>query len=176
MIDIEGFLIEIDQIPWFANVGKPSELDGQALRITSWEAYPGPETPGCDLSAQAYGKRREWLDAAGDPSQIEAAYQRIRDRVFMQAIPRVPWKDEEDVWYAPNAAVVSAGWNAALVGVSRSLGIDLDERGFGGEWTLASEWGWLRAGHWPCMYFWQWGYTELSKAILSGEAGQLIVY
>jgi hypothetical protein len=28
MIDIECFLIEIDQIPCFANVGKPSELDG----------------------------------------------------------------------------------------------------------------------------------------------------
>jgi hypothetical protein len=42
MIDIEGFLIEIDEIPWFANVGKPSELDGQALRITSWVAWPGP--------------------------------------------------------------------------------------------------------------------------------------
>jgi hypothetical protein len=32
MTSIESFLIEIDQI-----LGKPSELDGQALRITSWE-------------------------------------------------------------------------------------------------------------------------------------------
>jgi len=35
MTSIESFLMEINQIPWFANVGKPSELDGQALRITS---------------------------------------------------------------------------------------------------------------------------------------------
>jgi hypothetical protein len=34
MTSIESFLIEIDQISWFANVGKPSQLDGQALRIT----------------------------------------------------------------------------------------------------------------------------------------------
>jgi hypothetical protein len=29
MTSIESFLIEIDQIPWFANIGKPSELDGK---------------------------------------------------------------------------------------------------------------------------------------------------
>src|SRR5215813_7511631 len=58
MINIESFLIEIDQIPWFANVGKPSELDGQALRITSWEAWPGPETPGSGLMAEAHKDRR----------------------------------------------------------------------------------------------------------------------
>jgi hypothetical protein len=29
---------------------------------------------------------------------------------------------------------------------------------------LASEWRWLRAGHWPCRYFWQWGYGSLAKA------------
>jgi hypothetical protein len=51
MINIESFLIEIDQFPGF---GKPSELDGQALRITSWEAWPGPETPGSGLMQEAH--------------------------------------------------------------------------------------------------------------------------
>ena len=71
MINIESFLIEIDQIPWFANVGKPSELDGQALRITSWRAWPGPETPGSGLMQETQVNRHERLLAAGDPLQIK---------------------------------------------------------------------------------------------------------
>ena len=86
MTNIEGFLIEIDQIPWFANVGKPSELDGQALRITSWQAWPGPETPGSGLMQEAQVDRHERLLAAGDPLQIEALWQRIHDQVFKQTI------------------------------------------------------------------------------------------
>jgi hypothetical protein len=128
MIDIESFLVEIDQIPWFANVGKPSRLDGDALRITSWEAWPGPETPGSTLMGEAAVARRARLLAAGDPLMIEALWQRIHERVFMQAIARVPWKDDEDAWYAPNTAVFHAAWNAALVGISGSLGIDLESR------------------------------------------------
>jgi hypothetical protein len=34
--------------------------------------------------------RHERLLAAGDPRQIEALWQRVHDRVFMQAIPPVP--------------------------------------------------------------------------------------
>src|SRR5215472_12472599 len=34
----------------------------------------------------------------------------------------------------------------------------------GGAWTLASEWQWPRAGHWPCRYFWQWGHSSLEQA------------
>jgi hypothetical protein len=169
-------LIEIDQIPWFANVGKPSELDGQALRITSWEAWPGPETPGSGLMQEAQVGRHERLLAAGDPRRIEALWQRVHDRVFMQAIPRVPWKDDADAWYGPSAAVWNAAWNAALVGISGSLGINLDQGSLGGEWTLAAEWRWLRAGHWPCMYFWQWGETTLAIAARHHEARQLVVY
>src|SRR5215813_4240891 len=126
MINIESFLIEIDQIPWFANVGKPSELDGQALRITSWEAWPGPETPGSGLMAEAQQERRTRLLAAGDPPQIEALWQRIHEWVFIRAKPRVHWKDNEDAWHAPTTAVLQAAWNA-LVGISASLGIDLDQ-------------------------------------------------
>jgi hypothetical protein len=178
MTSIESFLIEVDQIPWFANVGKPSELDGEALRITSWEAWPGPNRPGCELMHEAQQDRRDRLLAAGDLTQIEALWQRIHDRVFMRAIPRVPWKDNEDVYYGPTLAVGDAAWNAALVGISGSLGIDLDQGGLGGEWTLASEWRWLRAGHWPCAYFWQWGEATLAKAARSHphEARQLIVF
>jgi len=178
MTSSESFLIEIDQIPWFANVGKPSELDGQALRITSWEAWPGPETRGGALMQEAQVERHERLLAAGDRPQIEALWQRIHDRVFMQAIPRVPWKDNEDAWYGPNAAVWGAAWNAALVGISGSLGNDLDQGSLGGEWTLAAEWRWLRAGHWPCLYFWQWGETSLAMAARSRphRARQLIVF
>ena len=176
MINIESFLMEIDDVPWFANVGKPSELDGQALRITSWEAWPGPETPGSELMAEADKDRRARLLAPGDPPQIEALWQRIHERVFMQAIPRVPWKDGEDAWYAPSTAVWGAAWKAALVGISGSLGIDLDQGNLGGEWTLAAEWRWLRAGHWPCMYFWQWGHASLAIAARTYEARQLVVF
>jgi len=71
----------------------------------------------------------------------------------MRAIPRVPWKDNEDTWYGPNAAVWGdASTAAALVGISSSLGVDLDQDSPCGEWTLAAEWRWLCAGHWPCMH------------------------
>lgn len=128
MISIESFLIEIDQIPWFANLGKPSRLDSQALRIASWEAWPGPETPGSGLMAEAAEARRARLLGAGDPPMIEALWQRIHERVFMQAIACVPWKDNQDAWYAPNTGVFRAAWNAALVGISGSLGIDRRHR------------------------------------------------
>ena len=114
--------------------------------------------------------------AAGDPPQIEALWQRIHERVFIRAKPRAPWKDDEDAWHAPTTAVWQAAWNAALVGISGSLGIDLDQRSLGGEWTLALEWRWLRAGHWPCMYFWQWGETSLAQAARYNEAKRLVVY
>jgi hypothetical protein len=128
MISIESFLIEIDQIPWFANLSKPSRLDSQALRMASWEAWPDPETPGSGLMAEAAEARRARLLAAGDPPMIEALWQRIHERVFMQAIACVPWKDDQDAWYAPNTAVFHAAWNAALVGISGSLGIDRRHR------------------------------------------------
>src|SRR4029453_18564249 len=54
---------------------------------------------------EAQVERHEGLLAVGDPRQIEALWQRVHDRVFMQAIPRVPWKDDADAWYGPNAAV-----------------------------------------------------------------------
>jgi|SRR5215472_8018307 len=179
MTGIESFLIEIDRIPWFANLGKPSELDGEALRITSWEAWPGPNRPGCELMHEAQQDRHDrLLAAAGDPRGFEVFWQRIHDRVLMRASPCVPWKENEDVYYGPNLAVGDAAWNAALVGISGALGIDLDQGGPGGAWTLASEWRWLRAGHWPCAFFWQWGETTLEGAARSHvhDLRQLIVF
>ena len=120
---------------------------------------------------EAQQHRHDRLLAAGDPPRIEALWQSIHDRVFMRAIPRVRWKDDEDVYRGPTLA-----WTAALVGTSGSLGIELDQGGLGGEWRLASEWRWLRA-HWPCAYFWPWGEVTLAKAAPSHphEARQLSV-
>src|SRR5262245_62875598 len=81
----------------------------------SWQAWPGPETPGSGLMHEA----REY----------------------------------------------------ALVGISGSLGIDLDQGSLGGEWTLGSEWRWLRAGHWPCMYVWQWGEASCRNGDCSPPTG-----
>jgi len=177
MTSIESFLIEIDRIPWFANVGKPSDLDGQALRIMSWQAWPGPETPGSGLMQEAQVDRYERLLAAGDPPQIEALWQRIHDRVFMQAIPRVPWKDDADAWYGPSAAVWNVAWNAAPVGISGSLGL------VSSKVVSVANGRWLQngagcAGHWPCMYFWQWGEASLAQAARyhAHEVRRLVVY
>jgi hypothetical protein len=73
-IDIDSFLAELDRIPWFADFGKPPPLDGEAVRITSWDAWPGPETPGGALIAEASQIRRQRLLAAGDRPAIEAAW------------------------------------------------------------------------------------------------------
>jgi hypothetical protein len=175
-IDIDSFLAELDRIPWFAYLGKPSPLDGDTLRLTSWDAWPGPETPGGALIAEASQIRRERLLAAGDRPAIEAAWQRIHQRVFAQGQRVVPWKDDEDAWCGPNAALTFAAWDAALLGIARAVGVDLDEGSVGGNWTLAAEWRWLAAGHWPCLHFWQWGYCSLAQAARHGQPRQLIVY
>jgi hypothetical protein len=174
-LEIDGFLAELDRIPWFANLGKPSPLDGTALRITSWEGWPGPENPGSNLMSEAAMSRRNRIHASGDVAAIEAAWNQIHQRVFQLTKGRVPWNDDEDAWYGPNAAVMEACWTAALVGVARALKLDLDAGGIGDDWTLAIKWRWFEAGHWPCLYFWQWGYCDLAQAARHGEFHQLVV-
>src|SRR5262245_4917395 len=71
-------------------------------------------------------------------------------------LPRVLWKDDADAWYGPSAAVWNVAWNAAPVGISGSLGL------VSSKVVSVANGRWLQngagcAGHWPCMYFWQWG-------------------
>src|SRR5262245_5001330 len=96
------------------------------------------------------------------------AWQTIHDRVFQLAKDRGPFDEETDAWYAPNAAVGSAAFAAALVGCTLLKNGRLEESTSQGQWNLACEWSWYLIGHWPCMYYWPWGHTEISAAKITG--------
>jgi hypothetical protein len=102
-------------------------------------------------------------------------WERIHAIVFDLVRANVPYRDEQDAWYAPNAAVWQAAWIAALVGCTLFKYGQLPERS-PSQWTLASEWSWFQEGHWPCCYFWSWGYTELDAVERTGGPRRLIVY
>ena len=63
---------------------------------------------------EAAKARRMRLLAAGEPPTIESLRQRIHEQVLMQVMARMPYKNDEDSWHAPNAAVGHAAFNAAL--------------------------------------------------------------
>src|SRR6266498_2524910 len=110
-----------------------------------------------------------------DPST--QLWNRIHDTVFECARTAVPYHDEQDAWYGPNAAVWQARFTAALVGCmfAKYGQFPVPERQ-SSHWTLQHEWEWFVEGHWPCSYFWLWGYTQLEVVERTGTPRRLIVY
>ncbi|QDV15618.1 hypothetical protein Pan153_02340 [Gimesia panareensis] len=42
---VTQFISEIEQVPWFDNLGRPPQQDGPAAQIHAWEEWSGPEEP-----------------------------------------------------------------------------------------------------------------------------------
>ena len=49
MVSIKEFIARVEDIPWFENVGNPSERDSEVFRIYDWSTWPGPEDPAVSL-------------------------------------------------------------------------------------------------------------------------------
>ncbi len=176
-VTVESFLRGLDQIPWLKNLGKPSARDDTVLRMYAWRLWPGPETPGSELQAAYYMYwHNDLFETDESPLTLQdELWHTIRQRVESLARLNVPYRDAEDAWYGPNAAVWSASWIAALVGCSirknGTASVFLERHTL-----LATEWTWFLEGHWPCTYFSPWGYTDRESAERTGDPPLLVVY
>ena len=178
MMALEQFIALLDRIPWFKRLGQPSTKDIEVFRIYSWKTWPGPENPGAEIQSANYQRWRDELFGAetlpsDDPVMI--LWDQIQTKVMALAKLNVPYHDEQDAWYGPNAAVWSAGWVAALVGcalLKKRYKIQTPAS----QWTLEYEWEWFAEGHWPCCYYWAWGYTERAAIDRTGGARRIVVF
>jgi hypothetical protein len=172
---VEEFIAGLALIPWFERLGKPSERDPEVFRIYDWAVWPGPEDSACSLQGLLYQKWHDELFQSKTP--YSRLWVTIEAQVFQLIKHTVPYQADEDAWHGPNAAVAGARFLAALTGCTLlkygSLGDLGSERK---QWTLANEWSWYGAGHWPCGYFWTQHWTDLSHVARSGGSKRLIVY
>jgi hypothetical protein len=188
MTSIETFIQQLDAIPWFANLGRPSDRDQEVFRIHNWQTWPGPEDPGSAMQNSFHMRWHDnlFLKSTKTIPCLRKAWETIYKHVLRLAKPTVVWYDEQgDAWFGPNAAVWSAAYTASLVGctILRDGGldeVDLQERRLhtlsaNVQWTLANEWSWYQVGHWPCMYYWPWR-ADIDVAHRTGCAKRLVIY
>ena len=109
--------------------------------------------------------------------QLEKVWDEIETIVFDVARSKVPYSDEQDAWYAPNAAVWSGGWIAALVVCTLIQQGKIEENKSTPEyqWTLGNIWSWFKAGHWPCSFYWTYS-QDLEQAERTGAPKLLVIY
>ena len=158
-------------------LGKPSSRDEEVFRIYHWDTWPGPEDPGSELQSAFLKRRYDDLFKAVKPLPgFGEAWQTIHDRVLKLTKVLIPYNEEEDAWFGPNAAVWQAAFSAALVGCTILRGGKLKGKNNSRmQWALSNEWSWYLAGHWPCMYYWPWGHADISVAHRTGGSKRLIV-
>jgi hypothetical protein len=179
---LDQFVTGLETIPWFKRLGEPSVRDIDVLRIYSWQTWPGPENPGATIQAEYHSQWLEELFQSETPppdDPLTKLWESINDKVMALARINVPYYDEEDPWYGPNAAVWQAAYVAALIGCTLAKHgrlIQVQPKRPSSQWTLENEWWWFQRGHWPCCYFWSWGYTELDAVERTGGPRLLIVY
>jgi len=178
MTRTDNFIDQLDKIPWFASLAKPSLRDNEVFRIYHWDSWPGPEDPGSEMQAAFHEKWKTELVNAADSQAIEVFWA-IRERVLQIAKTTIPYDVNQDVWYGPNAAVLAAAHAAALVGCAilrdGELKVDTDLQNARKQWTLANEWSWYLEGHWPCIYYWPWGHAKVEVAERTGCFRRLVV-
>ncbi len=177
---LDQFIENLDRIPWFKRLGQPSIRDNEVFRIYSWQTWPGPEDPGSELQSAYHMQWRNELFQSGmipENDPLTDLWKQIYSKVFELARVNVPYYDEEDAWYGPNAAVGDASWAAALVACKlKTHSFLLEHLGPFSQCTIENEWSWLAEGHWPCSYFWSGGYTDLDAVERIGGPRRLIVY
>ncbi len=105
MTPVEAFIAELDTIPWFTNLGKPSPRDHEVFRIYHWGTWPGPEDPGFSLMS-AFGMhwRDELFESAKSLPSLREAWHTIYEYVFYLTKPLVPYTEEWDLDHGPNIA------------------------------------------------------------------------
>src|SRR5262249_42413320 len=115
-LTLEAFLALLDRIPWFANLGRPHDLDREVDRIAGWGDWGGPETRGADAMNQEGVAWREALLASGpDPRAVEAVCEDADRRAWRAIDARIDFETEGDPWHPPTAAVSGAAWFAGTL-------------------------------------------------------------
>jgi hypothetical protein len=180
MTTTEEFIANLDHIPWFERLGQPSARDHEVFRIYDWGTWPGPEDPGSEIQQAYHMLWRDTLFETRDSKlaeRLRLLRDTIQDKVLSIARLKVPYDDTEDAWYGPNAAAQSASWVASLVGCTIAKHGHLEAGNNSRmQWTLCNEWSWFTEGHWPCMYYWSWGYTDIQAAERTDVPKLLVVY
>ncbi|MCB9618965.1 MAG: PD40 domain-containing protein [Sandaracinus sp.] len=136
----------LTEIPWFANVARPSSWDETCERLGGWDDWPGIESSEVIAS---HDDERKSFDAIvrvvrtlAVPEVLERA-----EHARVQALAAMPTSmgDDDDV-YAPTEVCRS---QAAFVMATIAGFLELG-------WTvpadLEARWAWYAAGHWPCGY------------------------
>ena len=172
---LTDFLSDLRVIPWLKNVGQPSPLDRDVLRIYSWDEWPGPEEPGSEIQASLYLRWKEELTSDDPQGNLPALFEEIQSEVRALARSNVAYDDNQDAWYGPNASVWAAGWLAAVIGCRVARGKSVGEYNREDQWAPAAEWHWFRHGHWPCTYFWSWRHATLEQVARYHNLRWLIV-
>ena len=165
MLEVPGptlgdFLAQLEAVPWFSSIGRPTAADAGAVRMSAWEDWPGPEEPGIlELSLRHQDLYDRVLAEAGDqrPALAEL-WEAIHAAVFQRAAPRVPYDPAGDAWHGPTTAVWQAAWTAGLIGLCLRTGRPIPLE-------LQEQWAWFARGHWPSGY-----------AAGCGDNGRLLVY
>ncbi len=137
------FLKALEDIPWFANIGKPLPEGSTCKQIHNWDDWPGPEEPSVAEMDDGEAATYEELTQGEDSDQLSELHDRIQKTVVRLAKDKVPYDEEEDTCHAPTAAVWQAGWTAGLIGLCLWMNRPVSP-------GLAENWNWFLAGHWPC--------------------------
>jgi len=175
---LENFLLELEQIPWFENLGQPTPEDDNVIRIHSFKEWNGPEGIGESIQEEHIERWRKDLFevAQEDTHGLEGHWEHLEAIVFDIVRFKVAYNPKDDLWCGPYAAVWFATKIAALVGCTLIQYGCLPEKSAGSQWNLAEIWHWLQRGHWPCGYYWAESYwqklphrsTEFENAFQSG--------
>lgn len=145
--EVNNFIAQLEEVPWFSNLGRPVSSEEEVVRIATWDDWPGPEEPAIlELSSRQQELFDEIMEGAGEQApQLKMAWDEVHAVVFRTASVRVPYDPAEDAWHGPTAAVWQAAWTAGLIALclqtSRPIPAELEE-----------QWSWYVRGHWPSGY------------------------
>jgi hypothetical protein len=155
-------LAQLEEIPWFSNIGTPTPAGAGVERIYSWEDWPGPEEPPIrELSVRQQGLYDSIMkDAGGLQGALSSLWDRIHATVLHAAARKVPYDPGQDAWHGPSTAVWQAAWTAGLIGLCLRSGRPVPPE-------LQEQWTWFVRGHWPS------GYVNLDAG---GRPGKLLVF
>jgi hypothetical protein len=147
--EVAGFLAQLESIPWFSKIGQPIPASCGVKRISWWADWPGPEDDSTDALCYRHQAIYDDImaDAGHERERLVALWDQIHALVHQLAAPMVPYDDQEDVYYAPNVAVLNAAWTAGLIGILLYLKRKIPD-------DLQEQWRWYTQGHWPCGYAW----------------------
>lgn len=100
----DRFLLELEQIPWFANLGKPLAQSSGVRRIAGWDDWPGPEDEGVtEIHLRHQSLYDGLLESAKEKRGLaEHLWRNIHEVVIRLASRKVPYDPNKDTWHAPS--------------------------------------------------------------------------